>query len=74
MAKKQGETGKTGKPQTPKEPKRMGRPPIENPMRHTVSCRVTDGDLLKLKRYADDHGLTIAETLQKGLASLIADL
>lgn len=73
MAKKKGETVASGKPQAAKEPKKMGRPKSDNPMNHTISCRVTDGEFREALEYANSHGLTIAEMLHKGLATLIAD-
>ena len=42
---------------------KMGRPKSDAPKLNTLSVRVTDDELKKLREYADSHGMTITQLL-----------
>ena len=46
---------------------KMGRPKSDAPKLNTLSVRVTDSELQKLKEYADSHGMTITQLLHTGV-------
>ena len=46
---------------------KMGRPKSDAPKLNTLSVRVTDKELQKLKDYADSHGITITQFLHTGV-------
>lgn len=50
---------------------KMGRPRSDAPKRHSLSVRVTDQELQKLKDYADGHGMTITQLLYAGVGQLL---
>lgn len=50
---------------------RMGRPKSDAPKLNTLSVRVTDKELEKLKDYADSHGMTITQLLYAGVNLLL---
>ena len=50
---------------------KMGRPKSDAPKRNTLSVRVTDSELQKLKEYADSHGMTITQLLHTGCDLLL---
>ena len=50
---------------------KMGRPRSDAPKLNTLSVRVTDKELQKLKDYADSHGMTIPQLLHTGVDLLL---
>ena len=50
---------------------KMGRPKSDAPKLNTLSVRVTDKKLQKLKDYADSHGMTITQLLHTGVDLLL---
>lgn len=50
---------------------KMGRPKSVAPKLNTLSVRVTDSELQKLKDYADSHGMTITQLLHTGVDLLL---
>lgn len=50
---------------------KMGRPKSDAPKLNTLSVRVTDKELQKLKDYADSHGMTITQLLHTGVNLLL---
>ena len=50
---------------------KMGRPKSDAPKLNTLSVRVTDKELQKLKNYADSHGMTITQLLYTGVNLLL---
>lgn len=50
---------------------KMGRPKADTPKQHTLSVRVTDNELQRLKEYADSHGMTITQLLHTGVELLL---
>ena len=50
---------------------KMGRPKSDAPKLNTLSVRVTDKELQKLKDYADSHGMTITQLLHTGIDLLL---
>lgn len=50
---------------------KMGRPKSDNPKLNTLSVRVTDCELQKMREYADSHGITIAKLLHTGAELLL---
>lgn len=50
---------------------KMGRPKSDAPKLNTLSVRVTDKELQKLKDYADSHGMTITQLLHTGVDLLL---
>lgn len=50
---------------------KMGRPKSDAPKLNTLSVRVTDKELQKLKDYADSHGMTITQLLHTGVSLLL---
>ncbi len=50
---------------------KMGRPKSDAPKRNSLSVRVTDWELQKLKDYADSHGMTITQSLYAGVGLLL---
>lgn len=50
---------------------KMGRPKSDAPKLNTLSVRVTDKELQKLKEYADSHGMTITQLLHTGVNLLL---
>ncbi len=50
---------------------KMGRPKSDAPKQNTLSLRVTDKELQKLKNYADSHGMTITQLLHTGVNLLL---
>lgn len=50
---------------------KMGRPKSETPKQNTLSVRVTDKELQKLKDYADSHGMTITQLLHTSIDLLL---
>ncbi len=49
----------------------MGRPRSDDPKQNTLSLKVTDQELRKLKNYADSHGMTITQLLHTGVELLL---
>ena len=50
---------------------KMGSPRSDAPKLNTLSVRVTDKELQKLKDYADSHGMTITQLLHTGVDLLL---
>lgn len=50
---------------------KMGRHKSDAPKLNTLSVRVTDKELQKLKEYADSHGMTITQILHTGVELLL---
>lgn len=50
---------------------KMGRPKSDAPKLNTLSVRVTDSELQKLKDYADSHGMTITQLLHTSVELLL---
>ena len=50
---------------------KMDRPKSDAPKLNTLSVRVTDKELQKLKDYADSHGMTITQLLHTGIDLLL---
>ncbi len=50
---------------------KMGRPRSDDPKQNTLSLKVTDQELRKLKNYADSHGMTITQLLHTGVELLL---
>lgn len=50
---------------------KMGRPKSDAPKLHTLSLRVTDSELQRLKEYADSHGMTITQLLHTSVELLL---
>lgn len=50
---------------------KMGRPKSDAPKLNTLSVRVTDSELQKLREYADSHGMTITQLLHTGVELLL---
>ena len=50
---------------------KMGRPKSDAPKLNTLSVRVTDKELQRLKNYADSHGMTITQLLHTGVDLLL---
>ena len=50
---------------------KIGRPKSDAPKLNTLSVRVTDNELQKLKDYADSHGMTITQLLHTGVGLLL---
>lgn len=50
---------------------KMGRPRSDAPKLNTLSVRVTDKELQKLKDYADSHGMSITQLLHTGVDLLL---
>ncbi len=50
---------------------KMGRPKSDAPKQNTLSVRVTDSELQKLREYADIHGMTITQLLHTGVNLLL---
>lgn len=49
----------------------MGRAKSVVPKRNTLSVRITDKELQKLKDYAESHGMTIIQLLHTGVNLLL---
>lgn len=52
---------------------KMGRPKSENPSCRIVTIRFTEQEYEKLKRLAAYYGLTVTNTIKKGVKSLQDD-
>ncbi len=50
---------------------KTGRPKSDAPKLNTISVRVTDKELQKLKNYADSHGMTITQLLHTSVNLLL---
>jgi hypothetical protein len=50
---------------------KMGRPKSDAPKLNTLSVRVTDSELQRLREYADSHGMTITQLLHTGVNLLL---
>jgi len=46
---------------------KMGRPAVENPKKHMVGLKMTDGEIERLKTYAAKKGKTVSEVLQDAI-------
>nr|UVX41594.1 MAG: Transcriptional regulator, RHH-like, CopG [Bacteriophage sp.] len=52
---------------------RTGRPKAENPKANDVKVRLDDATKAKLDRYCEEHGITRAEAIRRGIHLLIGE-
>lgn len=52
---------------------RTGRPKAENPKSIDIKVRLDEATNEKLLKYCDNHSLTRAEVMRKGLLELLAE-
>ena len=50
---------------------RMGRPKLENPRSEGVFIRLTKDEHTDITEYANDHNLTITQTLVQGFYTMV---
>ncbi len=50
---------------------KMGRPKADDPREKSLGVRVTNDEYKVIKEYAEEHDMTITETLLKGVEELM---
>ncbi len=50
---------------------RMGRPPVENPKVHNISCRLNEKQYARLKEYSRRYGVTLTQVIQDAVGSVL---
>ena len=60
------------KDKTAKVKKKRGRPKLADPKSRRIDMRLTEGEYLQLKEYADSKALTITQVLRQEIMKLIS--